>query len=135
MYLFCFGGQQKFYFLNGVLTLTCKHTSFLFPFMFSNSAQQFMFSNSAQQITCNPFKSSAISLLSVGLVHFRVKDIWAVFFHFYSKFDRTLSKQTVEILIGHCIMRCLIWTCADPERRGAGGPDPPPEKSQKYKVS
>ena len=46
-------------------------------------------------------------LLSIGPVHFH----WVVFFHFYSNFNRTFCKQTVETLIRCSILRYLIWVC------------------------
>ena len=33
------------------------------------------------------------------------------FFHFYSNFDRTFSKQTVETLVRRRVLRRLIWVC------------------------
>ena len=35
-----------------------------------------------------------------------------VFFIYFQIFNRTFCKQTVEILIRHRIMRCLIWDCS-----------------------
>ena len=32
-------------------------------------------------------------------------------FYFYSNFNRTFCAQTVEALIRHCILQCLIWVC------------------------
>ena len=32
-------------------------------------------------------------------------------FHFYSNFNRTFCKQTVETLIRHSVMRRLMWVC------------------------
>ena len=32
-------------------------------------------------------------------------------FHFYSNFDRTFCKQTLETLIRRRVLRCLVWAC------------------------
>ena len=37
--------------------------------------------------------------------------VWVGIFHFYSNFNRTFYKQTVETLIRRCVMWRLVWVC------------------------
>ena len=71
--------------------------------------------------TLNPFKPNGISLhyqLDQSISILRVV-LW-YFFHFYSNFNRTFCKQTVETLIRCHILRHLIWVstvCQCPSKR------------------
>ena len=40
-----------------------------------------------------------------------VSRVVKLYFHIYQNADRTFCKQTVETLIRHRILRCLIWVC------------------------
>ena len=46
-----------------------------------------------------------------SLINFRCKGSLGGTFHFYSNFDRTFCKQTVEILIRRRFLRRLVWVC------------------------
>ena len=61
----------------------------------------------------NPFKRNGFfPQLSIGTVLFCFKGCWVVFFHFYSNFNRTFCKQTVETPIRRHIVQHQIWVCA-----------------------
>ena len=59
----------------------------------------------------NPYKPNEFSISSNWMSSFTTLGILGGIFHFHSKFDRILCKQTLETLIRHRILWRLIWVC------------------------
>ena len=59
----------------------------------------------------NPFKVNGISHSSQLDQSISILGLLGGIFHFHSNFNGTFCAQTVETLIRHCILQCLIWVC------------------------
>ena len=57
------------------------------------------------------FSLMDLPTLTSRMSPFPIKGMLGGTFHFFPNFNKPFCKQTVKILIRHCIIRCLIWIC------------------------